>query len=316
MGASYGLFVIVLLLYRAYAGEQSEAVALLNNTFHWILGAAALGFLATLLAPQRRFWAVYALPGVIAFVWWYGDLFLPRFPPPATETEFTVVTFNMNGQRPILPKLDVIHALDADLLALQEATIIQTHIGNDERLADRYAYSLVIDQLALYSRFPIDESTFGFIGGDPEEFAQVWGFRVDVTIDARPVSVYVLHPERPFLNLRPLYFEDGVRNAVLTDAADDIAANENPVILLCDCNTGAQTDDYAALDAHLIDAWQQAGWGFGLTAPADPTDTPIPLLRSDIIWHSHDFVTQRIQVWGDSGGGDHYPVVATVGLRE
>jgi hypothetical protein len=95
----YGLLVIGYLLARVVVGEQWDAVAFANNFVPWI---AAVGLSLSLIALlSRHRWVLIALqmPGIVAFLVLYGELFLPRGSTArqAGGPELTVATYNTLG---------------------------------------------------------------------------------------------------------------------------------------------------------------------------------------------------------------------------
>jgi hypothetical protein len=95
----YGLLVIGYLLTRLVVGEQWDIVAFANNFVPWI---AAVGLALSLIALlSRHRWVLIALqmPGIIAFLVLYGELFLPRGSTPhqAAGPKLTVATYNTFG---------------------------------------------------------------------------------------------------------------------------------------------------------------------------------------------------------------------------
>lgn len=73
-----------------------------------------------------------------------------------------------------------------------------------------------------------------------------------------------------------------------------------------------QSPGYRELRRRLLDAYREAGWGFGHTFPdmeVRSMPTPFPLVRIDYIFHSRDMRASRSYV-GDRGGPDHRFLVA------
>jgi vancomycin resistance protein VanJ len=338
MGALAGIYGVVAdgyLLLRIVFGERLVLVAALNNVAHWIVLGSVTSCLVALLAPFRRFWVLYTLPGVVAFVAWYSPLYVPDhwFRSADSDLQLTVATYNLAAVRHDAWRTrNVLLAMEPDVFGLQE-------VGNGGRtlmvsLQDVYPYMVRDDDLpgsdmpiskrperlggyALLSKYPFLDGESRVLLYYPEQAGENGarlGFRVVVDVDGQPVSVYVVHPLRPAITVRPLEYDARARAQGVRVIADALRQEIYPTVLLCDCNFSPQTDDYGVLSGLLTDAWRERGFGLGLTAPADPDDTPLRLMRSDYIWHSAAFTTLQIKVWPDSGASDHRPVWAELGL--
>ncbi|MBN1202582.1 MAG: endonuclease/exonuclease/phosphatase family protein [Anaerolineae bacterium] len=323
VAGTYGLLTALYLGARALVGERWVVIALLNNGAHWILLGAVASFVLAFLSPYRRFWVIYALPGFIMFWVWFGALFSPwRLSNTDQGTGLVVATFNIKSEDTVIEKrLAVVRDLDADIIGLQELSGAEV-IAELKRLYPYHVIGLEIqtDQqtvnesgLGIFSRYPIDESETYLIGNKPERQHPV-ALRTVITNDQKSISVYVMHPLRPTITIRPAEYNGSERHDGIQDAMGFIHQEQNPVVILCDCNLSSATEDYSLLAGSLVDSWQDAGFGFGLTAPSDNNDTPFMLMRSDYVWHSPDMDTISVTVWPDSGGSDHRPVRAQLGF--
>lgn len=263
-----------------------------------------------MISPYRMLWGLYALPGVVAFVVWYGSLYFPftAQPPAASGIQLRVMTFNVATPTPsdteFQQRLDIIEAIDADIVGLQESIELPSDVIP-------YPYTYTESSMTLWSRYPIDTNSIKFTGSPGIPVA----LRVEVLVGNTPISVYVFHPKRPVLSVRPLLYDPSLRTQHVRQVITDIQNEQNPVIVLCDCNMGYRTDDYQILAGELVDSWRQRGFGLGLTAPVGQNDSPVLLLRSDIIWHTNDITTMTIEVYNDSGGSDHLPIFAELALN-
>ncbi len=89
-----------------------------------------------------------------------------------------------------------------------------------------------------------------------------------------------------------------------------------------DFNSADQSDVHAVATRVLADAYEQAGWGFGHTFPAEPRFVyrlfaPARLTRIDMILYTdEDFVALRSYVSPQHAESDHLPVVATLAWRK
>ena len=237
---------------------------------------------------------------------WYGSNFLPRPEPDVEGVEISVATYNvLGGLTDANETFAVADALDADVIAFQEAgpTLVNKL---DADLRDEYPYQASLDmRLALISRYPILESEL------PP--AQRY-MRVVLDVQGQRVVVYVFHASIPAFEVRRNYNDDAVSADVWNFVAL-LRGEVEPMIVFCDCNSTPRSRQYAWIDALLDEAFGARGRGFGLTFPANKELASMPLIRIDYVWYSHHFEPIAAQVWEDSGGSDHYPLVARLDLR-
>lgn len=312
MAALYSAAVSLLLVAHFTVGERRKVVALLNTAMHWLTLFCFVALLVIQLSPYRVIWTLYAIPGCIAFLVWYGPLFLPRRFTTADNDDqhlqLRVFTYNIAhlGDQ-FAATLDQIRQFDADIIGLQES--VGWRVAQPE--VPGYPYQLNIMSYTLLSRYPFDITQTLLLGVVPGRTMPV-GIRTVLNIDGTSVAVYVVHPKRPQLSIRPLRYNGRERREGVADLLWHLHNDDYPVLMIGDCNMGYRSEDYRLLARVLTDSWRVRGFGLGLTAPAGPNDAPFPLLRSDIIWHSHHFTTRRVGVWSHAGSADHYPVWAEV----
>jgi len=96
--------------------------------------------------------------------------------------------------------------------------------------------------------------------------------------------------------------------------------SSHPLILDGDFNTTDQSQTYQLFDPILKNAHWQAGWWFSFICPTSSVkflrSFPLPpLVRIDHIFHSKHFITQKVSTLPDSGGSDHFPVIAELILK-
>lgn len=314
LAASYSFGFCLLLILHFTIGERLKIVGFLNNAMHWL---SLFNFIALVLvqfSPYRVLWTLYTIPGCIAFIVWYGKLFVPKrhLKAPSNAISLRVVTFNIAGiNEQFKHTLREIQQFDADLIALQEAyhwRLVRPEFPD-------YPYQISGHSFTLLSRYPFDHRGTRLLGVVPSRTMPV-GLHTILNVQGHKISLYIVHPKRPLLSIRPLTYNDRERRAGVDDIVWELENDSLPIIVLGDCNMGYRSEDYRSFSKHLIDSWRTRGFGFGLTAPANPYDTPLPLLRSDIIWHSKHFQTLTVERWMQSGGADHLPVLATLYLKD
>jgi endonuclease/exonuclease/phosphatase (EEP) superfamily protein YafD len=308
----------------------------------WLVGndgfwpVLVFGYLAHLLLPvafvwlplalYRRRWASVVVEGIClaAFVWLFGDYFIPPDPdpPPEGSTVITVMTYNLGDGLATPDRLvPLLRDSGADLIGLEEVNAeMAAALAVD--LKDAYPYQVLhglgIPGKGLLSRYPILTSDLlEFNPGRPD-------LRAVVDLGGTTVTVIVAHPPPPRLTRTGLGQRPGTAGQVEGLLAT-VAATEGPLLLLGDFNVTTMHDLYRRLErADLTDVFRAVGRGFGFTSPAvlarlDEHGIPIrrvpfkPVLRIDYVWTSRHW--QPLAAWvGPSAGSDHLPVLARLAL--
>jgi endonuclease/exonuclease/phosphatase (EEP) superfamily protein YafD len=313
----HALGVVLYLLLRAISGDRLWPVALVGTFLPWVLLPGVLLLPATLLLRRWRRAALAAVP-VIALLWLFGGLFLPRLEPaPACAggdqgcRALRVMSYNVaSGLAGPQQLVEVVRGSDADIVVLLELVQSQAD-ALDRALAQEYPYRVfypqVVNGKGLLSRYPIRE-----VEGPFRIQTAMTHLRAVVEVDGQLLTVIAAHPPRPNLRFPQGYVYDPGAPADFAALAE-LATAGGPAILLGDFNTTDQSDNYRLLvDAGLRDAFRTAGQGFGMTFPA--TFTPLPLVRIDFIWTTADFAALRAWV-GPDAGSDHFPVLADLTWR-
>jgi vancomycin resistance protein VanJ len=318
--ALYGLGMIAYLVADALVGEDVSLVGFIGNFFPWLAWGGFILALVALFSRARKLLIALQLPGIILFVILYGELFWPQSIPATSGPPLTIATFNIHAHSDLDAAAEALATLDADLLGIEELS--STHVlAIEERLAQRYPYQ------ALYAKEPYDGSRppplsgVGLLSRYPilEHEAILTDYRMrhmraTVNVDGVTVSVYVIHPDNP--TFMPPHRYDTTRRTSTFDAVlPRLAAETNPVLVLCDCNMTDRSEDYRQMARLLNDSFREAGWGMGFTFSADTGLIP-PAIRIDYVWHSDEFIARDAYVGEDNGPSDHYPVVAELALRE
>jgi vancomycin resistance protein VanJ len=311
--AAINLYVAGIWLYfllRILTGFRLWLVAMVSNFLHWLL-LPALILLPVMLWRRRWVTAGMLAPGVMAFVWLFGGLFLPPSAIPTARADsshtLTVMTWNVNEDNASPEELiPLLRDSGADIIALQEVGP-GLAAALDDSLLDEYPYREYVGRgipgIGLLSRYPLieheiveDEVTFPYI-------------IATLSVDGRKLSVINAHPPAPgFAGLRT-YQSQGIEEI---PHFVDLTTTGEPAILMGDFNAVDQSADYRLLaDAGLHDAFREAGWGFGSTWP-DYSSLPglqDPIVRLDYVWHTDHFSAQRAWV-GPGTGSDHRGVIA------
>jgi endonuclease/exonuclease/phosphatase (EEP) superfamily protein YafD len=96
---------------------------------------------------------------------------------------------------------------------------------------------------------------------------------------------------------------------------EDIATIQGPIILGGDLNTNDQSEAYQITERYLKNAHEESGCGLGFTFPSQDSGYRISkilqaIIRIDHIFYSDHFYARSSKTLDESGGSDHYPVVA------
>ena len=324
LATGYALCLDLFILLHYTVGERWKLIAALNNAGQWLLMSVIPCALLILVMPVsrlRRF--VAALPPLLLLLILYGGEFLPKSSPSVPTTTFTVATFNMTGELTdpeIIPeRAQAVEDIHADIVGTQEFDFPDRYIP---LLSSTYPYYFTPADFigtpydmpyALFSRYPINKGETRLVGYFPSRSRAV-AARFIVTINAEPVSIYIMHSVRPVASLSSLNYDADERHAGTLDVIEAVRQEHNPVIVLCDCNMSDQTEDYTAMATVLSDSWRERGFGLGFTDPATQDRFPFPLLRGDYIWHSAGLQAVTIQLLPNNGGSDHFPLFAQFAL--
>jgi len=318
--ALYGLGVIAYLVAEAVVGEDVSLVGFFGNFFPWLAWGGFILALVALFSRFRKPLIALQLPGIVMFVILYGALFWPQSIPATSGPALTVATFNVHAHSDPDAVAGAVAKLDADLLGIEELS--SEHVpALEERLARRYPYR------ALYAKEPYDGAKPPPLSGvgllsrypilDHEAIVtehRMRHLRATVNVEGVAVTVYVIHPDNPTF-MPPHHYSTARRSSAFDELLPRMAAESNPVLVLCDCNMTDRSDDYRRMARRFNDAFREAGWGMGFTFSATTGLIP-PAIRIDYVWHSDEFVARDAYVGDDNGPSDHYPVVAELALRD
>jgi endonuclease/exonuclease/phosphatase (EEP) superfamily protein YafD len=310
----YALALIAFLLVLYLFGERWTPVRLVNSLMpNPLLPALVLCGLFLLL----RRWLTVALltPGVVVFVVLYGSLYLPGTPPSvaADAPRLRVMTYNIRTTAGTVGSASsVIRAANADIVGLQEL-----HTSGARMLAaglaDMYPYHALHTEgetligVGLFSRYPIIDSDYWR--------AAMGNQRVEVDFNGQRVVVYNVHPPPPSMSRSGQLARDQEIGALLARSAEETL----PTLLIGDFNTNDQNPIYREITARYRDSYREAGWGTGATFPNMQFVYSLlrylpPVVRIDYIFHDERWTTTQAYVGRDSGGSDHYPVIAELAL--
>ncbi len=326
----YGVLTSLYVLLRATVGENWNLVALIDNFMPWCAGTGVL--LGLVIVVSKRHWLVVGLqiPIVGMFLFIYGARFQTRAapqPPPDSQV-LTVATYNIFSKSSDVDRIiDTLNTLDADIIGLQEVGFDHAD-AMQKRLGEAYPYQMWFPNnynfgLGVLSRYPLSDSEVLVTYANYQGHEHLGLVRTVVELDDNVrLTIYVAHPPVPspanYRNQRLYIYDDAPRDNQMIALRDRIQNEENPVIVLCDCNSTDQSLGYRALAEILDDAFKQAGRGLGFTVAPQPMGIPalFPLImRVDYVWLSDHFGVVQAEVGSDDGTSDHRPVWAQLFLR-
>lgn len=294
---------------RWWPGDRLLPVRLLNYFMPWLLVGLLPGLILAGLARRKVTFLALAIP-VSLISLSFAPLFLPQ--PPAVlaaNTSIKVMSYNVWGRNKTLEQAArLIRQEQPDILLLQEVypplaknlAAMLHDLYPDAQL--HVAYEPRAGQ-AVFSRFPVTPVALAYEKGRTQ--------KVSLTTPAGRIAVWNLHPNVPQPWTR--HFQQ------LSALTEDIAQIGEPLIVGGDFNTTDHSETYELVNQYLENAHWEAGWGFGFTFPAHQPrfkSIPIltPLLRIDHIFYSPHFTAHHARTLSESGGSDHFPVVAELTL--
>lgn len=308
------------------APDTPGYLGLLTSLGHFLFLPLPLvaGFAAV---TRRRLLGAGVLGGIALFAFLWGPLFLPRVPGArAAGPTLTVMTWNGLGRNDHMDDfLDAIRREDADVVCLQELSLLQSQVLDTE-FAAVYPYRLLeprtgVRGMGILSRYPLREL--------PSAVPSEWNCvnqTAELSWDGRAIQLVNFHllpfPE----DLRQAgaltqSFVRREREAVALTTWIHTLAPGTPVIAAGDANAASTNRVYRVLTSMLTDAWREAGFGFGHTFPDRGAanhggirrigfEPPSWLVRIDYVFHSPSWHAVRARTAASAGGSDHRGVIA------
>jgi vancomycin resistance protein VanJ len=287
------LLAAILLLHRFIPNTWFNAGSLIETFLPWF--GLAVPPLVLLAAIRRRALAIVSalLPGLVWF-----QMYAPLLPDKQIgDGDFRVVAHNVNAENTDTEgTAATLLAAEPDVIVLVELTEKQ-RIEWSDVLSDRYEYSVSYGTVALWSTYPILDST-------EVDLNLGWAraFRAAVEIEGEPVAFYVAHLLSVRVNAEGFTSEQRNETAALLGEA--IADEQlDHVVLAGDLNGTVQDRSLAPITYQLASAHAEAGSGFGFTWPADT-----PLARIDQVLYRGLEATGSDVL--EATASDHRPVQA------
>lgn len=308
----YGLLAVID-LYTLLCSALLALRGVLRN--RWIILEVFNGLFPLVLVPAwfilplnlflgRHQQSLLLLPILGKFTRDYGARFLPKQPAnPANNPTLTLLTHNLEYKN---TQIDLMTALiqeaDADLVLLQELNP-QMAAGLQTQLAEAYPYQALHPAedfcgQGVFSRYPITDDQYWR--------RQMGNQRVRIDYQGTRLTVYNVHPAAPFWHLR-LNYRPRLRE--IAELVRISLEEDGPRILAGDFNMSDQSREYARLEKHYRDTFDEVGQGLGLTI-----HDYLLILRLDYVFHSAHLQGIDAKVWPSAGGSDHRPVWVKLAL--
>ena len=306
-------------LYLA-TGDRFTVIGLLNFVAIFLFVPLAL-VLIVAITCRSRWLGIGFIIGAAALIWFWGDLFIPRFNRDLSgEPTLSVMTYNVLAwHSQYEPILETIRLENPDVLLLQElnhglADILQ------KDLIDDYPYQVLdpVDNptgIGVISKFPIQPSEVIL----PQLWADWNGAQITL------VNFHMF----PTTGLWPL---DEVDRSIRFREQEarilaGLANQSHSSIMGGDANTTSLSDAYKTITGILTDAYRSAGFGLGHTFPGSTipgSDRPhigrlyLPawVTRIDYVFHSDDWITISARTAHIDGVSDHRGVIVELAQKE
>lgn len=306
-----GMLILASLVLRIWSGDHWFLARYTGYLMPWLLLVLLPGGLWAAWMHYRYLAILLGISAIIV-VTVYAPLFWSRaIDVPNVTSAVKVVSYNTWSKNLEIHRIArVIVEQKPDILLLQEITP-KAFSSLMVRLKDLYSAGKVHFSyepgmlLAVVSRFPTESQAITKGKGRVQ--------KVVLHSPIGPIAVYNVHM------LRHGGWASRYRK-ISRLLEQDLVHEQRPVILGGDFNAPDQSETYRYITGVLDNAHWNAGFGFGFSFPASSIKLfgliPIPpLVRIDHIFINSHFVTLQARTIKDSGGSDHFPVVALLKLK-
>lgn len=322
LAALYGSSSTLFLLGRWLVGETITVDII--NRFVALLFLPALVLLPLCLLLKRVRLALLMLPAAWTFGVYFAPLFLPNTSPPLNAPRLTLATYNLGARTDGLEALIAnISAVDADVIGLQEVSQ-QAAAQISQVLVEQYPYMALYPReqpsqgMGLLSKLPMVEA-YAYPYQPGGVYGRLRMQRAQIDFEGITITVFNFHAQPTTESWRAP--DVMVRREQVWQLVDEAEQITGPRILLGDFNLNEQSLEYERITETFRDAYHEAGWGMGFTGPvwADLEEPPItpeilklipPHRRIDFVFYDTAFQAARADVWPESSGSDHLPLVA------
>ncbi|WP_425553500.1 endonuclease/exonuclease/phosphatase family protein [Kribbella hippodromi] len=291
------LSAMVLMFHRSVPNSVGNLGSLLDTFLPWVGVTVPVLGVAALVRRSATAGVALLLPTLIWGLM-FGHLLLPGRAAGGAY-DLRVLSHNVDAANPDPDRTakDLL-AADADVVALEELTPADLKIYKAD-FAKTYPYQVSRDTVALWSKFPVEETKSVDVG-----FTWTRALRADVKTPKGTIAVYVAHLAS--VRVGASGFTSDQRNQTIKALGRQIAAEKDKqVIVMGDFNGTVNDRSLAPLTSGLRSAQGAAGTGFGFTWPS-----AFPMARIDHILVRGLTPTKAWVM--SSTGSDHRPVIAEI----
>lgn len=301
IGISGNLYLIV----RFLSGDNFLLIRLGNYLLPWFGLLIAINLFAAALI-RKWILATTNLPLTIFLLIVYAPLFFGcGSEPDAFGHVLRVMSYNVHEyNRDMAKTATLICKQHPDILFVQEIPVHRFRLlvrfisANPDHGYLYYEHDSATLQ-GFISRFPLGEVKSSF---DKNRLLRA--------------TAYTPQGAVTLLNIHA--FKNGWRDRherLLKLLSEDVTPEKGPLILAGDFNTTDQSETFRMVVKHLEDVQQEAACGLNFSFPTPAffmtAGLPLPpMLRIDHILHNGHFRAVRAYAIKESGGSDHYPVMA------
>ena len=307
----FGICILLSFVIRFCSGDSFRFVRVTGYIMPWLLIVLVPGLIAAWLSKRKCLALLLSIPSFFICIS-YSPHFLNCSKVANAEGPYIkVMSYNIwNQNRTPAAAIELIRREKPDILLLQEVNsdhfqYLITHLNSlygDTPLSSEYVPEMKQAVLSRYPMFPI--------GADIEK-GRAQKVRIETFFG--PITV---------INVHIFNFPWQRRHRQLIELVkEDIAKIQGPIILGGDLNTNDQSEAYRITERYLENAHRESGCGLGFTFPSQDSGFRIgrilsALIRIDHIFYSDHFYSRNSKTLNESGGSDHYPVVAELIHRE
>lgn len=285
-------------------GERFLPVRLVSYLAPWLAIALVFCLITAIMLKKPALASCSFLTMAVISLPFIGQFVPSRNAPENGTAVYKIMTYNKMGRnRDIEAVASVIQKEKPDLLFMQEIsetdsaillTLLQKIYDDD---TPYYAY---VDGLTI-SRFelkPVEGSKEGLTS-------------IDVAFPEATVKTWNVHLPKSFSSTVDQY-------EATDELAQQIELYEGPIIVAGDFNATQLNYPYVKVANQLTNAFEIAGTGLGFTFPsrARRIGSIVPFMRIDHIFYSGHFKGLDCFSVKNTGGSDHFPIVAQLTLQQ
>ena len=308
LGLIWAVFIGILICVVLYisTGERFTIIRLISYLGPWLAGL--LFFLIVVSALMRKkiiAISMFVLAVLISIP--YVRLFVPSSTEPTLGQQiYKVMTYSKMGRNHDISSVaKVVSSEKPDLLFMQEIDKQESE-KLIQLLSRTYTGSTLfylIDKGLILSHYKIRT-----------RHHNKTSYSKSAEIDFPEMSIlgWNVHLQKSVVNT-------DVQYKMTNQLVEEVSLVQSPVILAGDFNATMLNYPYRKIkrNLNLNNAFEQSGFGFGFTfpTPARRLGLITPFMRIDHIFFNDYFNIHDAYVVNESGGSDHYPVVALFSLN-